>query len=466
MKKVSIIYGQLQTALQKKAIEVLSQLLLDYTFEYPTCFSYDTNTDLSDRICIYIGTKDNNPFIREKATAELKYAEEYYIRVINGEVYIEGFDDAGVLYGCIDFYNKYILKLEYPHDGWRFVVDPFDKPLPDFEYTSHPAVRGRGIWTWGHVIYDYRKFIDNMVLLKMNCITIWNDFVPVNAREMIDYAHSCGIKVFWGYSWGWENGCNHTTLEKLLETSDDIIQKYENEYAELKADGIYFQSCTELNTDRIGGKLIAEAVCELVNKTAGALLERYPDLELQFGLHATSVKDKLQFIEKVNKKIRIVWENCGSFPFCYIPKDVARFDETKDFVRKIAALRGVDDKFGVVTKGIVKLDWFSFEHLGGSAFVGTSSKLMKRNRVARKHKIWKYIQAYWLSYADKAHEMVRLMSEEKKGDLCITPLVEDGMFEENIMFVVALFSEMMWDTDTPTQQMITDVALRSYVDFA
>lgn len=466
MNKISIIYGELETDLQKKAIEVLSTLLLDYTLEYPTCFRYDTDTDLSERIRIYIGTVNNNPFIKQKSSVLLSHPEEYYIRVINGEVFIEGFDDAGVLYGCIDFYNKYILKLEYPHDGWRFVIDPFAKRLPDFEYTSYPAVRGRGIWTWGHVIYDYRKFIDNMVLLKMNCITIWNDFVPVNAREMIDYAHSCGIKVFWGYSWGWEDGCNHITLDELLEISDDIIQKYEKEYSCLGVDGIYFQSCTELNTDKIGGKLIAEAVCELVNKTAGALFEKYPDLELQFGLHATSVKDKLEFIEKVNKKIRIVWENCGSFPFSYIPKDVARFDETKAFVQKIAALRGNDDKFGVVTKGIVKLDWLNFEHLNGSVFVGSSSKLMKHNRVARKHKIWKYIQAYWLSYADKAHEMVRTMSDAKGGDLYITPLVEDGMFEENIMFVVALFSEMMWDTKTPTSEMMSEVALRSYVDFA
>ena len=58
------------------------------------------------------------------------------------------------------------------------------------------------------------------------------------------------------------------------------------------------------------------------------------------------------------------------------------------------------------------------------------------------------------------------MSDAKGGDLYITPLVEDGMFEENIMFVVALFSEMMWDTKTPTSEMISEVALRSYVDFA
>ena len=62
--------------------------------------------------------------------------------------------------------------------------------------------------------------------------------------------------------------------------------------------------------------------------------------------------------------------------------------------------------------------------------------------------------------------MTRLMADVKKGDLYITALVEDGMFEENIMFPVALFSEMMLDCKTETQKMINEVALRNYVDFA
>lgn len=46
-----------------------------------------------------------------------------------------------------------------------------ESPLPDFELNSRPAVKNRGIWTWGHVIYDYRSFIDNMVMLKLNTAT-------------------------------------------------------------------------------------------------------------------------------------------------------------------------------------------------------------------------------------------------------------------------------------------------------
>ncbi len=466
MKRFSIIYGSAESGIQKKALAVLSELLLDYTFCYPTCFKWDEEISCEDRICIYIGTKENNPVILENSKVNLTHSEEYSIQVKNGRVFIEGFDDAGVLYGCMDFYNKYILMLEYPHDTVTFAVDPFKNKLPDFEYTSYPSVKNRGIWTWGHVIYDYKSFLDNMVKLKLNTIVIWNDYAPLNARDIIEYAHGCGIKVIWGYAWGWTDGCNTESFDEIYSQIDSIVEKYEREYSKLGGDGIYFQSVTELSRDTIGGKIIAEAVTDFVNQTANKLYEKHPDLELQFGLHATSVKNRLEFIKNVDPRIRIVWENCGSFPFSYIPKNVEDFEDTKEYVKKIAVLRGNNDKFGVVTKGIVKLDWSTFEYMDGPANIGVSSKAVKANRVTRKNKVWKYIQAYWLSYADKAYEMTKAMCEAKNGDLYMTPLVEDGMFEENIMFPAALMSEMMWDTNYDIHKMMTEVALRNYVDFA
>ena len=465
MKKIAIIYGKLISGVQKKAVEVLSEFLLDYTYEYPVCFPYSEGAALAGYRCIYIGTKENNAYIGKNSEAVLAHPEEYSIKVENDTVLIEGYDDAGVLYGCIDFYNKYMIKCEFPHND-RYRVNFLEGELPDFAHTSYPSVRNRGLWTWGHVIYDYRSFIDHMVKLKMNTIIIWNDFVPVNGADMVAYAHACGVKVIWGYAWCWDTDCSKFSMETILENAEEIFEKYEREYASLGGDGIYFQSFTELNTETIDGVLIADAVTAFVNKTAAYFYEKYPDLELQFGLHATSVREKLQFIKNVNPEMRIVWENCGSFPFSYIPKDVEKFEETKDFVEKIAVLRGAEDKFGVVTKGLTKLDWSAFEHLGGPITLGFSSEYMKRDRVVRKHKIWKYIQAYWLTNAGKAYEMVQTMAAVKQGDLYVTALVEDGMFEENIMYPVALYSEMLWNCEQDLSEMMSEVALREYVDFA
>ncbi len=466
MKKIAIVYGSLTNSIQMRAIKELSEFLLDFTMEYPICVEYG-KFDVTDYRCIYVGTKENNLYIKNASKMDLTHDEEYYIKVEDDTAIIQGSDDKGVLYGCIDFYNKYILKFEYPHDGWTYRFNIFEnETLPDFEYTSRPSVKNRGLWTWGHVIYDYRGYIDNMVKLKMNSVIIWNDFPPVNAKEMVEYAHSVGIRIFWGYSWGWSTACDKIDMNTLDKLPAEIFEQYQNQYANLGADGIYFQSFTELDSEYIGDVLIADAVTNFVNNTSELFLNEYPDMEIQWGLHANSVNKKLESIKNTNPKITIVWENCGSFPFSYVPCDVENFDETLDFVDKISVLRGEDDKFGVVTKGLVKLKWASFEHLNNSHYLGTSSAKMKANRIVRKNKIWKYIQAGWISYADKALEMVKRMAENKDGDLYVFALVEDGMFEENIMYPVALYSEMLWDKDGDIKEMMSSVATRSYVDFA
>ncbi len=466
MKKFAIIYGKLENDIQKRAVEELSSILLDYTLEYPVCFEYDESTNMTDYKCIYIGTKQSNPYIRDTSRKRLSKAEEYFIKVEDNVVTVEGYDDAGVLYGVLDFYNKYIIKYEHPDTDEYWVNFLERDKIPNFEYASAPSVKERGLWTWGHVIYDYRGYLDNMMKLKMNRVIIWNDFVPINAEEIVKYAHSRNIKVIWGFAWLWDTNCNKFDIKNLDGYSEEIFAKYETEYSKLGGDGIYFQTFTELGKDNINGVLIAEAASKFVNRTAALFYEKYPDLEIQFGLHATSVKNRLEFIKTVDPRIRIVWENCGSFPFSYIPKDIGAFENTIDFVRNISQLRGQDDRFGVVTKGLVKLDWSQFEHAQGSQCIGVSSEYVKKNRVERKRRIWKYIQAGWLTNADKVYEMVQQMCHLKDGELCIFALVEDGMFEENIMYPVALYSEMLWDSNNDVKKLMSEVALRCYVSFA
>ena len=466
MKNFAIIHGQLQTDLQRRAVEELSSILLDYTFVYPVCIPWREAVPSDDYRCIYVGTKENHPYIRSAACQSLSAPESYAIQVKDNTVIIEGYDDAGALYGVLDFYNKYIVKFEHPDTDKYWCNFLQQDALPDFAHTAAPAIKERGLWTWGHVIYDYRNYLSNMMKLKMNSVIIWNDFLPVNARQIVEYAHSCNIKVIWGFAWLWDTDCDRFDLRNLDGQSEKIFEKYETEYAKTGANGIYFQTFTELGKDNIGGVLIAEAAAKFVNQTAALFYEKYPDMEIQFGLHATSVKDRLTFIAAVDPRVRIVWENCGAFPFSYIPWDVADFEETRAFVQKIAWLRGKEGRFGVVTKGLVKLDWSQFVHLEGPQNIGVSSKVMKENRITRKSRIWRYIQAGWLVNGEKAWEMVREMHRLKEGKLSAFALVEDGMFEENIMYPVALYSEMLWDCQTPYDAIIKEVALRSYVTFA
>jgi len=466
MKPFAVIFGSNISEIQKRAVEELSKILLDETLEYPVCREYKEDADMSDYTGIYLGTKESHSYIREHSQRELTKPEEYCLRVEKDHVIIEGYDDAGVLYGAIDFYNRYILKHEHPDRGLCWLNAAGEDGLVPFEYASSPSVRERGLWTWGHVIYDYRGYIDHMMKLKMNSVIIWNDFAPVNARDIIDYAHARNVKVIWGFSWLWDTHCERADLRHLDGCAETILAKYESEYADLGVDGIYFQTFTELKSDRIDGVVIAKAAADLVNETAARFYERHPTLELQFGLHATSVKNRLAFIGAVDSRIRIVWEDCGAFPFSYDSCDVSGFEETQAFVGTVARLRGENDRFGVVTKGLVNLDWAKFEYARGAYCPGVSSEWMKKNRTEQKRKIWRYIQSGWLRHSDKAHEAVREMCRIKNGDLCIYALVEDGMFEENIMYPVALYSEMLWDCECDLDQTIQDVARRSYVTFA
>ena len=471
VKKNAIIYGAPQSPVQEKALSVLSRILMDYADQYPVCFPYDENGGYENFRCFYIGTKKDNPYIAQNSKARLTKPEEYAICVENDTVMIEGFDDAGVLYGCVDFYTKYIIPTEYddPEKNrgaghyWRNVLE---KPLTDFACTCAPSVKNRGIWTWGHVIYDYRNFIDNMVKLKMNTIIIWNDFVPFNAKEMIEYAHNSAVKVIWGFAWGWDNGCQNLSLRTLNDQTANIFAKFQKEFAGLAVDGIYFQSITEVDTEEIDGVPVADAVTDFVNNTAKLFFDYDPKMELQFGLHATSVKNRLDMIQKVDPRIRIVWEDCGAFPYNYIPQEIGNFAETKAFTEKIANLRGKDDRFGVVTKAFTTLDWSCFQHVDGPVYLGVSSEDIQANRTQRKAKDWRYFQAYWMRNGAKALEMVKTMADAKEGDLYITALVEDGMFEKNLMYPVALYGEMLWDCDVPFAEILSGVALRMDITFA
>jgi hypothetical protein len=99
-------------------------------------------------------------------------------------------------------------------------------------------------------------------------------------------------------------------------------------------------------------------------------------------------------------------------------------------------------------------------------YIGASSEAMKQNRMQRKRPIWKYVQAYWIAHADLANRAVKLMKDIKKGELYISALLEDGMFEREIIYPAALFAEMLWDPEREIKALMSDVALRSDVIFA
>lgn len=414
---------------------------------------------------ILVGTVDNHPLIRGLVEAghltipseaqgftaacfASPWGEENKVLVAAGA------DAAGVSYAVQEIAAQWM-------DGHILVEnhlslrESFDR-IPPFRISDAPRVHNRGIWTWGYVVYDYRRFLDNMARLRMNMITIWNDCPPLNAREVIEYAHARGIQVVLGFHWGWGQSFDPNSREALESLTSDVREKYVQQYRDLGIDGIYFQTFTETYETEYGGRSIASLACEWVNHIAGALFDLDPDLSIQFGLHAMSVADDVQAFQSLDPRITITWEDAGAIPYSYEPvADLRPLGETKPeslltpegkmaFSRSLVGLNG-NGGFAMVPKGYTKLRWETeFEH-HGPFVLGERDADWIRRRAANRRERWDHANALWIANNPLAAEFYREILDLKPETVTLTALVEDGLLEEHIELSVALFAETAWN---------------------
>ena len=324
-----------------------------------------------------------------------------------------------------------------------------------------PKAKTRSLFTWGHPINDYRQCIETLARLKFNQIIVWNDYLPVNAEEFVEYAHSFGLTVIWGYAWGWFPDCSKVDLQKLDELKDSVIDTYNRIYKG-KGDGIYFQSFTELHTATLQGKVIAEVVTDFVNDTAAALLESEPDLLIQFGLHASSVMENAAYLAKVDPRVQIIWEDCGVFPYGHTFRRTPEDEQSAlDFTRLVIEQRpGVP--VGMVFKGMLKQDWPKFEHQAGPFILGNSSKEVIKKDMELFTPIWRYLQNEWFKNGDLAHTLANACLDAATADLnfCIASHIADTPW-----YPLALCAELFWDPTLPYADTVARVTRRKFVEF-
>ena len=470
--------------MEKKAVNALYAVIAGGVSYVLPIKSADemTQEELESGNIIFVG-KTTAPFLAKcKTDLQLPAEKEGYSIYVgkspfgeeNQMVVIAGYDAPGVYYGCMDFCNKYLggpVYIDKNIWGESIFELPFEKELNPWQITSAPAIKRRAIWTWGHVIYDYRNFFENMAKLRLNEIIIWNDVAPLNAKDVVEYAHSLNIKVIWGFAWGWDTSNCKNVLDRygdqlIAEIKERVLRTYEKEYSHTGADGIYFQTFTEHSTSEIDGKPVAQIVTELVNDISASLFEKYPDLQIQFGLHATSVREKLEHIKNVDKRIHIVWEDCGSFPYNYLADQVEGFAETIAITEQTLKLRGSDEKWGAVLKGMLNLDWGTFEHFTAPYILGERTGSYIKRRQLKKDRIWKLQQASWLRNADYVRQIIATVARFGKEDTVVEALVEDAMLGNQITFPVALYAEMLWSPDGDAMEMVEQVAKYPCVNFS
>ena len=282
---------------------------------------------------------------------------------------------------------------------------------------------------------------------------------PSTQRKWWDYAHERGVKIIWGFTWCWGETVHPGDKVMLKSWTDRVIATYEEQYLPTGGDGIYFQIFTETSDKEMEGCSIARMAADWVNAIGGELLAKYPDLWIQFGLHATSVNDRLDEIAVTDPRITITWEDCGGFPYHYDPRLEGDPKATLDFTQKIATLRG-SENFGMVLKGMTCLDWPHFEHQKGPFLMGETREDFRCSRAKEKEYLWKVASPYWIEGMPLFKDFVRLLRDTPNRRTAVTSLVEDGMLEAYVPVAVALMAETLWD---PEQDVVKKVMICSDV---
>ncbi|MBO5755911.1 MAG: hypothetical protein J6R89_07655 [Clostridia bacterium] len=418
-----------------------------------------------------IGCYGESELIRSHVAADEVPEGGFLVKVIANPADEEGRlvvltakEEKGLLYAVISFLDDYLPDHAPFHGSNRMPELGFDKPLPVYSFSEVPAYKKRSVFTWGHSINDYRAYIDNMARVRLNELILWNDYVPVNIDEIIDYAHSYGITVVLGYSWGWNEMRGAGTAldqEYLNRVKERAVKEYRETYAPLGCDGIYFQSFTERTDDSINGKEIAAAVTDMVNEIAEEMWKITPDLRLLFGLHATSVKNRLSEIARVNPKIDIMWEDCGTFPYNYYTtvKSEEEFEETLAFTKEMLHLRG-GVGVGLVFKGVMMLDWNKFVHQTGPYVMGNNHPDVSDHDRHVRAGGWRIYAADWMKNGAYARRMMAFIEENKLGEV---HMCTAGTFDGGIYLPFALCAELFYRADQDYTDTLHHVARRSYI---
>ena len=454
---------------ESKAITELYGAVRQYLpYILTVCTNSEEITD-NDHV-IYIGTVKSNPELlrlAEKGAFSPEFRKEgYSMKVMlsasrpgKTDIVIQGADPVGVLYAVYDFEHAYLDDyLKYFGYHFKKQVHPFVDSCPAFERKEAPGISNRGLWTWGHKIYDYKGYIDHMARCRMNMLVIWNDNPPLNGKDVVDYAHLNGVRVIWGYScaWGEYIQVDPTDPQEAIRWGKYVLDVYEKDYAPLGGDGLYFQAFTEQNEKYINGVSIATLITDWINLVVQCLKNSHPELYVQFGIHATSIGKNYPDMKHLTTDVTPVWEDCGAFPFNYDPRK-GNIPRTLEYSYQLIELAKSKGRFGAVLKGFTVLNWEKFEHYQGRILIGVTDKVYQKIRLEETQFYWKFCEPYWVEHAKDLQLFCQAVKAGAFEDSTIVALVEDGMFEEEIAPSVGLYAEFLWNPDANTNYVIEKI---------
>ncbi len=469
-KQWKLLYTAYSSPIQKRTIEFLYQETGKYLLREPGEYAIYTlscepvGNNLPSENAIIAGTFNDLPLFNRFIAPDQVPNGGYAIRIVANSDFPEkqiilliGHSEQDVLYAAISFVDD-ILPMLAPvvGDALHYNRYLFRKSFPLFEkIVPPPASEIRSVFTWGHTINDYQEYIRNLARMKINRLILWNEFPPLNSQEVVDYAHSWGIQVFWGFAWGWSTCCKNADLKNLDTLSSSIVQEWENVWSKLKGDGIYFQSFTELSANTINGYSVAESAVRLVNHTAEKIRKKSPSLKMIFGLHAWSVKNQMDIIAKTDPEIEILWENCGHFPYDPIEPNVG---ETTRFIN---TLLEQNHSMGLAFKCQLMMDWTRFQHQAGPYILGHIHPDIINGDLQNADELWHYFMDMWEQHGKLAYDQIKLAQNAPSGNKIEMNLV--GNLTGPLRWPSVFVSELFWSTEEPYETILARVKRRKYL---
>lgn len=363
-----------------------------------------------------------------KAFARPETRPEGYVLKFDGDkVLIAGSDASGTLYGVMDFIHYHL----------RGIWTGETKRL---EVRDAPRLELRGIWSWGGRIYNYEMFFDQMARWKMNLAIFWHAAVPKNATAIQEYAASRGVKLVWGFSWGWAEGTNWNSPDSIKQTEKIILDSFEKQYASLKPFGIYFQSNTEGGAASGQG----EKFVGLVNRAAAQILSKYPNLWISCGVHFSSFTQDYSVLRNIDPRLNIMYEDIASMPFTY--GSLYLDPKALEVCPKLAALRGRKEDIGYIFKGF------------NANCGGEDPQLIKDPAALAKlteaHPVDPGNERGWRDNLSHALQVLSNLEQSQAKRKAVTLLMEHGMWETRPWYPVCLAAEAMWNPDRPAEAMV------------
>ena len=375
-----------------------------------------------------VGTRADNPVLARYLKPGDVPRGGYRVRTVAEKdrdlVLIAGDTPTTALWGTADFlmFGMAALKpdlgnnLSYFSDvflrGGNRLGTFGDRHTNAYDVARSPQTAVRSIFTWGHPIDDYRAYVRNMARLRLNRLYIWNNHPVLNAREIVDYAHSWGVEVYWGFAWGWGTKCRNNWMRETEELAQEILAEWREVWRDVPGDGIYFQTFTECrDTPLDGGDSIAARAVRLVNRVAGTMLAEKPEQKIVFGLHASGVRDHLPEIAKTDPRLEILWEDTGHFPYnangLVDGRPISAADGEAMTKRVLAG--GGGRPLGIVWKFQMIQDWTNWTYQEGPFCLGVTSRKTYDDDVAIQSGIWQNFEAPWIKGYREAHAAAKMV---------------------------------------------------------